>query len=108
MAFTLFDLTYRTAREIMVVREGVATGGGTTTIIDTVNRKEAINFWEGGSAWILYDSAGLGGLPQGQVSRVSAFAATTSTLTLNTTLTAVAAGDRSAVSAKRFGLQDLI
>ena len=108
MAITLSDLTYRVAREIMVVREGVATGGGTTTIIDTVNRKEAINFWEGGSAWILYDSAGLGALPQGQFSRVSGFTATTSTLTLNTTLTAVAAGDRYAVAAKRFTLQDMI
>ena len=105
---TLFDLTYRTAREIMVVREGVATNGSVTTIVDTVNRKEAINFWEGGSAWILYDSAGLGALPQGQFSRVSGFTATTSTLTLNTTLTAVAAGDRYAVAAKRFTLQDMI
>jgi len=105
---TLFDLTYRTAREIMVVREGVATNGSVTTIVDTVNRKEAINFWEGGSAWILYDSAGLGALPQGQFSRVSGFTATTSTLTLNTTLTAVAVGDRYAVAAKRFTLQDMI
>jgi hypothetical protein len=109
MSRTLFDLTYELARLLGVVAEGVATGGSTTTIVDTVERTEASDFWNGGTAWITYDAAGAGASPQGEYSFISDFDATTDTLTLRSTLlSAVASGDRYAVSGLRYPLQLLI
>jgi hypothetical protein len=109
MSHTLFNLTHELARLLGVVSEGVATGGSTTTIVDTVERTEASDFWNGGTAWITYDAAGAGASPQGEYSFISDFDATTDTLTLRSTLlTAVASGDRYAVAGLRYPLQLLI
>jgi hypothetical protein len=109
VAKTLFDLTYELARLLGVVSEGVATGGSTTTIIDTVERTEADDFWNGGTAWITYDAGGAGAAPQGEYSFISDFTASSDTITLRSTLTAaVAASDRYAVAGLRYPLQLLI
>lgn len=105
MSKTLFDLTYELARSLGVVNEGVATGGSATTIADTVERLEDDDFWNNGSAWILYDAAGAGAAPQGEFSFVSDFATTGGIVSLRTTLTAaVAAGDRYAIARERYPL----
>jgi hypothetical protein len=106
MAKTLFDISYQLARALGVVSEGIATGGSTGTIIDTVERTEADDFWNGGSAWILYDSAGLGAAPQGEYGYISDFVSSTGTATIRTALTtAVASGDRYAIAGLRYPLQ---
>jgi hypothetical protein len=109
MSKTLFDLTYELARALGVVEEGIATGGSTTTLIDTIERDEADDFWLGGTAWILYDAAGAGAAPQGEYSFISDFVQSTATATLRSTLTAaVASGDRYAVARTRYPLSLLI
>ena|SRR3990172_3535339 len=109
MSKNLFDLTHELARALGVVNEGVATGGTTTTIIDTVERTEADDFFNGGTAWILYDAAGAGAAPQGEYSFVTDTTLSTNTLTLRSTLTAaVASGDRYAVARVKYPLQLLI
>src|SRR3990167_2392531 len=109
MTVTLFDLTLDLARLLGVVSEGVATGGSTTTIADTVERVEDDDYWNSGTAWITYDAAGAGAAPQGEYSFVSDYALSGGLLTLRSTLTAaVAANDRYAVAAKRYPLQILI
>lgn len=109
MSQTLFNLTHELARLLGVVSEGVATGGSTTTIVDTVERTEASDFWNGGTAWITYDAGGLSAAPQGEYSFISDFDATTDTLTLRSTLSAaVVANDRYAVAGLRYPLQLLI
>jgi hypothetical protein len=108
MSITLFDLTYKLARLLGTVSEGVATGGSTTTIADTVERTEDNDYWIGGTAWILYDAAGAGAAPQGEYSYISDFATTGGIITLRSTLTAaVAASDRYAVASPRYPLQIL-
>lgn len=103
---TLFDLTHQLARLLGVVTEGAATGGSTTTIVDTVERTEADDFWNLGTAWILYDAGGAGAAPQGEYSVISDFTASSDTITLRSTLSAaVAAGDRYAVAGIRYPLQ---
>jgi len=109
MAKTLFDITYELASCLGVVSEGVATGGSATTIADTVERTETDDYWNGGTAWILYDYAGAGASPQGKYSFVSDFANTGGIITLRDTVTdAVASGDRYAVAGLRYPLQLLI
>lgn len=109
MSMTLFNLTHELARLLGVVSEGVATGGDTDTILDSVERTEANDFWNGGTAWITYDSAGLGAAPQGEYSFVSDFANTGGDISLRTALTAsVAANDRYAIAGLRYPLHLLI
>jgi hypothetical protein len=109
MSKTLFDLTFELAQLLGVVSEGVATGGSTTTIADTVERTEANDFWNSGTAWITYDAGGAGAAPQGEYSFVSDFALTGGVVSLRSTLTAaVAVGDRYAIAGQRYPLQLLI
>jgi|SRR5688572_16668772 len=109
MGKTLFDLTLDLARLLNSVQEGVATGGSTTTIVDTVERVEDDDYWNGGTAWITYDAGGLGAAPQGEYSFISDFTASSDTVTLRSTLTAaVAANDRYAISNVRYPLHLLI
>ena len=107
MTLTLHDLTYQVAREVTTVREGTATGGSTTTIVDTA-RGEPNDFWNGGTAWILYDGGGLGVAPEGEFSIISDFAQSAGgTVTTSTLTAAVASGDRYALTSKRFPLDVL-
>lgn len=109
MSKTLFDITYQLARSLGVVKEGVATGGSTSTIADTNDRTEADDYFNSGTAWVLYDSAGAGAAPQGEYSVISDFANTGGVVSLRSTLTAaVASGDRYAVANKRYPLHLLV
>ena len=99
-AYTLFDLTYRLARELGVAFEGTATAGAATNITDTVyllGRFEDDHF-NAGTAWILYDAGGAGASPQGKMARVTDFVKTTGVATIETVTDAVAAGDRYALA----------
>lgn len=109
MGKTLFDCTYQLARALGVVSEGVATGGDTDTILDSVERTEADDFFNGGTAWILYDAGGLGAAPQGEYGYISDFAQTGGNISIRTALSAsIASGDRYAVAGLRYPLQLLI
>lgn len=109
MGKTLFDLTYQLARKLGATSEGVATGGSTSTLVDTVELTQDDDFWNGGTVWVLYDAGGAGAAPQGEYSVVSDFATNTDTATLRTTLTAaIAAGDRYAIARTRYPLHILI
>lgn len=95
MTETLFDLTLAVARELGILQEGTASGGSTTTIVDTTERTEADNYWNLGAAWITYDAGGAGAAPQGQYSVITDHTQSTKTMDLRTTLgAAVASGDR--------------
>lgn len=97
----LFDLIYRTARLLGAVTEGIATGGSTTTIVDTNDRTEAANFWNGGTAFLIRDAGGAGAAPEKQSSVISSF--TGNTLTLRTALTVAAAvNDKYGVTRERY------
>ena len=108
MSKTLFDCTLELARVLGVLTEGVATGGSTSTLIDTVERTEADDYWNGGTAWITYDAGGLGAAPQGEYSVITDHVQSTSTLTLRGVTTAVASSDRYAVAGVKYPLQILI
>ena len=107
MTETLFDLTLRTAIELGIVRQSVATGGSTNTVVDA-NLLITLDddYYVQGTAWITKTDDGLA--PQGEMSIVSAFAGDTGTATLQDAITAVAAGDRFAIGAPRYKLFEII
>lgn len=107
MTPTLFDLTYRVAREVGFLQEGVATGGSTSTLADTHDLTQDADFWNGGTVWILRDSAGAGAAPEKEYAIVSDFASPTVTLRSNLTA-AVASGDRYAIADDRVPLHTII
>jgi hypothetical protein len=108
MTDTLSTVTYRTARELGVVAEGEATGGTTTTLIDTLNLTQADDYWSGGSVWILDDAGGAGAAPEGEWARVTDFDNGTSKATIEAITVAPAAGDHYAIGKKRYPLDILI
>ena len=99
MSSTLSDLTYYVARQLGMLREGIATGGSTTTLIDTNDRSEDDDYWNGGSAWIIRDAGGASATPEGEYSIISDFVNSTSTVTFRDAMTvAPASGDRYAIA----------
>ncbi|MFA6271087.1 MAG: hypothetical protein WC657_07840 [Candidatus Paceibacterota bacterium] len=108
MTYTLFDLTYRVARELGLTQEGVATSGSTTTLIDTVMRTEPDDYWNNGTVWVLRDAGGAGAAPEGEYATVSDFVSTTKTLTISALTAAIAGADRYACMTKHVPLHVII
>lgn len=110
MTYNLFDLTYRVASKLGDVVEGLATGGSATTIIDATRLLDQYpdDWFNLGTAWILRDSAGGGSAPQGKFARISDFAKSSGTVTMETVTTAVAAGDRYAIATGKYPLDQII
>ena len=109
MTDTLFDLTYRVASRLGVVREGVATGGTTATILDSNDRTEENDYWNGGPAWILWDAGAAGAAPENEMEIIKDFANTGGVITLRTAISvAPAVGDKYAVGKPRYPLWLLI
>lgn len=105
---TLSNLTYEVARAIGsgVMIEGVATGGTSNTIVDSVERvadAETDDYWNGGTVWITYDAGGASAAPEWEYNVILDFTSTTGTITTRSDFTAnVAASDRYALCKKRF------
>lgn len=104
--YTLFDLVWKCAVELGTARTGVATGGSTSTLIDTNGlRNVDEDYYEDGTLFILKDSAGAGAAPEKEFGEIKEFEASTDKLTLFTALTAaIAAGDTYGVANRRFPL----
>jgi len=89
------------------VRISTATGGDTTSCLDT-KRLEADDTWNGGSLWLITDAGGASAAPEGEWARVSDFAETGGDITISAVTAAIAAGDTYGVSAGRYPLDVLI
>jgi hypothetical protein len=114
--FKLFDATYRIAAELGAVTQGVATGGSTTTIVDTRILTQADDFYNQGMAWILRDAADGGAAPEAEFGEVTDFANSSSTATIgsvtagsgNPFTAAVATGDTYAICTSKYPPHQLI
>lgn len=104
MAVTLFDLVWKTLVELGVSRSGTATGGTTSTLIDTNGLKLVDNdYYNEGTVLILKTTDG--GAPEKEFSVVSNFANQTSTVSLQDALSAVVgAGDTYGIANRRYPL----
>ncbi len=113
--FQLTHLLQRVYRRLKVARTSTATGGSTTTIVDTklpdyLGDSHENDILNGGTAIIIKDSAGAGAAPEGEFSRISDYAATSSdgTITTSTLTAAVASGDTYMYVSPDFPLFDMI
>ena len=104
--FTLFDLIWKCVVELGTARTGVATGGSSTTLIDTDGlRNVDEDYYEDGTIFILKDQAGAGAAPEKEFGEIKAFSAESDQITLFDALGGdVAAGDTYGVSNRRFPL----
>lgn len=86
---TFSELIERVYRMVDDYESGTATGGSTTTIVDTTNRLEQDDYWNDLDAFVWIHS----GNAAGDWRKVTDFANSTSTLTIPTASGAVAAAD---------------
>lgn len=111
MTQNLFDLTYAVARELGHLREGIATGGTTTTLVDTARLQNQYvdDYFNLGTVWILPNAAGGSpSAPVGEYARVSDFVKSSGTATIEAVSSAIDAGDRYAIATEKFPLDTII
>lgn len=93
MAVALSNLMSRAWREIGHSKTIVATGGSTTTVVDTNSIYTTDNSLVGGTVVVVWDAGGAGAAPEGEYSRITAYVASTETFTMDAVTSAVGAGD---------------
>lgn len=92
----------------------LATGGSTTTIIDTKLADELAesnedDVFNGGTAIVIEDAGGTNAAPEGEFSRITDYDAGATTVTFSPALTtAIASGDRVVIAPPDFPLYDVI
>ena len=105
---TLSDIMEDVLFELGDFKLNVATGGTTSTIVDS-DLGGNDNDWNEGTAIITYDAGGAAAAPESQFAEVTDYVASTGTLTLGTALTvACAAGDEFMVSSAKFPHREVI
>ncbi len=111
----LTHLLQKSYRRLKVARTSAATGGSTTTIIDTklvdyLGDSHENDILNGGTVIVIKDAGGAAAAPEGEFSRITDYAATSSdgTITTSTLTAAVAASDTYMYISPDFPLLDMI
>jgi hypothetical protein len=109
MALTLSKVMTRAWRELGHALDITATGGSTTTIIDTNSIYTSDDALVGGTAIVVRDAGGANAAPEGEFARISDYVASTPTFTVGSTLTAaVGSGDSIALVRPTIRLPQMI
>ncbi len=109
MALTLSDVLQAGYADLGQLNVSLATGGSTTTIVDSTQTDGDDDAWKDGAAFIIRDAGGAAAAPEGQFNRVSAYVGATGTLTVDTAFTvAVAAGDTYGLVGSYYPLRQMI
>src|SRR3990167_10690202 len=106
MAFTLSNLLQSMYKELGQLKLRRATGGGTTTVIDTTLLGLLTDETpKDGTMFIVRDAVGASAAPEGEFARISSYVDLTTTFTVDATLTAaVASGDTYGWASSRYPL----
>lgn len=106
MAFTLGQLLIATLRSLGQLNDYTATGGSTTTAVLPDIPDAADDEYKGGTAFVVYVSTGLA--PQFEYSRISAYNASTFTVTFAALSAAVASGHRIGIAQSFYPMETAI
>jgi len=88
MAYTLSNLLQDVFSKLGKLNVSLATGGSDTTIIDTkLIDLGADDEWKDGIAFVIRDSAGANGAPEGEFNRISGYKNATGVFTVDTAFT---------------------
>jgi hypothetical protein len=105
------DLLQRVYRALGQFNASTATGGTTTTVVDTkqVEAQGEDDAWKDGTLFIIRDSAGASAAPEGQFQRIDSYDDSAGTFTADTAFTvSPAVGDRYGFTNNIFPLHDMI
>lgn len=118
MAYSATQLQVTHVLQELFLRLGgkvtLATGGSTTTIVDTkleddLQDANEDDIYNGGTAIVIEDAGGASAAPEGQFSRITDYVASSTTITFSPALTAaVASGDRVMIAPPDFPLYDML
>lgn len=107
MAYTLFDLLVDVYSELGKITISQATGGSTTTIVDTYLSKDTANdTWKGGAFFVV--STTDGEAPQGSFGLITTSSATAQSFTFATLAAAIEAGDRYGYTSQEYPLYQVV
>ncbi len=104
---TMFNATLQLAQRLGIVRVSTATGGTTSTLLDTKRTEIDDAFNPGGTVWLITDAGGASAAPEGEFPVVTDFAKTGGVITATFTV-APASGDTYGVAGGDFPLDVLI
>jgi len=109
MSYKLWNLVRDAYQELGQLQVAKATGGSTTTVVDTklVNTGKDDD-WKDGAVIVLEDAGGASAAPEGEFARVSAYVDSTGTLTIDTLTAGVASGDVYGLVSAYYPLQQMI
>ena len=105
MTYKLWDALLATAQELAITKESTATGGTTTTLIDTVARTEVDDYWNEGTVW--YVDADGTETYNNYCAVINDFDYDSNTLSFATQTAAPESGDRYIVATPRYTLDML-
>jgi hypothetical protein len=109
MALTLSKVMTRVWRELGHLIDITATGGSTTTIVDSASIYTSDDALVGGTAIVTRDAGGAGAAPEGEYSRISDYVASTTTFTVSTAFSvAPASGDNIALARPTIRLNQMV
>jgi len=109
MGYLLWHLLRDAYQELGQLQVAKATGGSQTTLIDAkLIGCGKDDDWKDGTVIVLEDAGGTGAAPQGEFARVSAYADSSGTLTVETLTAAVASGDVYGLATGYYPLQQMV
>lgn len=107
--YTCSNLLYDGLRRVHFWRTRKATGGSTTTIVNTNDTSiEDDQAYAGGTALIRRDAGGANAAPEAEFARITSYDGGTQTFTIEELTSGVSSGDRYVVATNRIELEEYI
>lgn len=108
--FTLSELLQGAYSELGMANISKATGGTTTTVVDTtLSGKYRGSLWKDGAIFVVRDAGGANAAPEGEYERISAYVNNTTTFTVDSAFSAaLASGDVYMYVDNTYPLQQMI
>jgi hypothetical protein len=107
---TLADILYDVYTELGEFRSGIATGGSTTTVVDSSLAKDyGTDEFKYGTVQVEWDAGDADAAPQAEIREITGFTPSSGTITVGTAFSiAPATGDRYALASNEYPLNDVI